>query len=61
MNLPPREKLEIFAWWVNYFMKEGQTYSKQFFIGDHPKAIELIMLDGSKVPIADDDSDDDSD
>ena len=61
VKLPPQERAEVFAWWVNNFMKKGQTYGTEYFIGDHKTAKSLIMADGRKVLVARyDDSDDDS-
>ncbi len=66
VQLPPRERLEVFACHLNMFVELGNEYPECYFIGDHDSDVELIMPDGLTVKYIEHksenkDSDDESD
>lgn len=54
VRLPPKERVAIFAYHVKRFLDEAVKYPQCFFIGDHNDDSDLILPDGTFVPLASD-------
>lgn len=60
-RLPPKQRVAVFAYHLKQFLEEANNYPDCFFIGDISYDSDLILPDGSTVPQAAHDDNDDRD
>jgi hypothetical protein len=50
-NLPPMERLSVFAYHVSRFVELGNKYSTCLFIGDHGQEPEIELSEGERLSV----------